>query len=205
MFPKLNILACQLASCRNNQIIFRNLNFSLKNGDIFLINGPNGSGKSTLLQIIAGLHKPMEGSMFYQFNDNIIENISSIPYHYISDSSIDLDTLTSCENLKYWNNLFYSNFSSKFDPRILEYFKLETKIDTFLNHLSFGQKKKLALLKLMLIPKIIWLLDEPTLGLDTEAIYLLEHLINFHRNQGGIIMISTHSNIRLKESILLSL
>lgn len=210
----INLSASRLSAMRGGQMIFRNINFSLSQGNCLFLTGPNGSGKSTLLRVVAGLLQPSEGILTYKNNDYNID-ISKESYysnrkemndlvgiHYIGDTDHIKIELTPYENLIHWSSMLYPNKSNLFHMKNSDNSLQLLSLDNYKNlpsrFLSLGQRKRLSLAKLLLKENIIWLLDEPTLGLDKKSIHFLEDLIECHRNRGGIILISTHSNIKIK-------
>lgn len=183
--------------CQRQEIeIFSNLSFQLDDGGILLIEGANGSGKSSLLRLLAGLSTPVSGDIFWQS-----KSISSgkltfrQQLHYLGHSNgLRLD-LTSRENL-----LDVMPEKTKINPShasILEQLNIDHKLSCLTRQLSAGQKRKLALAKLFISQKKLWLLDEPLTALDTAAQDYFTMQLQQHLQHGGIAVMSSHQTLRL--------
>lgn len=184
----------KLTYSRNNRVLFQNINFSLKNGDILQITGENGAGKTTLLKLLTTLTSPAEGVVLCN-NENIHNN--KFDFHqkmlYIGHQNALHPELTIIENLK-----VYSRFEDALLQDALQRFELSEVANRSIRTLSLGQQRRAALTKLVLIPKEIWILDEPFTNLDTHGIKLVEELLLEHRSQGGISVIATHQVLSLE-------
>ena len=161
-------------------MLFAGVSFDLKAGEALRITGPNGNGKTTLLRCLAGLVRPDAG-------DITISNENSI--HYLGHLNAMKPQLTVAENLKFW-----SAFDGGETIEIaLETMNLVRLTDLPFSVLSSGQKRRVALARLLLSPRTVWLLDEPTVGLDIASVALVEVLLTSHLAQGGIIIAATHT------------
>lgn len=204
-FP-IRIEAKSLASQYGGRRLFEGLSFSLSPGSLLSVEGPNGCGKSTLLRSIArGL----------QFNESAIVR-KSVPesssldagssFHYLAHHNGLKDLFTVTENLHYWALCDESDSQQKARFYFaLETFRLGPLQDTLAQMLSSGQKRRLALARLLASSRPLWILDEPSVGLDQDSLMRLEETIAQHRGQGGIVIITTHSPIRLDPTQRLSL
>jgi heme exporter protein A len=169
-----------LSASRGGFALFEGVSFDLNAGDALRVTGPNGTGKTTLLRCLAGLVRPDAGSI--KIND---ENA----IHYIGHLNAMKPQLTVAENLKFW---------ATFDgggniEAALETMNLVRLKDLQFSVLSSGQKRRVALARLLLSPRPIWLLDEPTVGLDVASVALFETVLEKHLAQGGIIIAATHT------------
>lgn len=168
-----------------------------------VLKGPNGSGKTSLLKTIAGILPPSEGRVLW-YNNNIAEDYDSYlnDVQFISHKNAFNQNLTVKENLLFWANLSGSN---SLINAAITFFNLSRVINTPYRILSAGWQRRVALSKLMIIPKKLWLLDEPFTNMDEKAIELLLGLIVSHYDNGGIAIISSHSDISLPYGIELNL
>ncbi|AHJ64798.1 Heme exporter protein A [Granulibacter bethesdensis CGDNIH4] len=205
-----------LAVFRAERLVFRDLDFSLVPAtlrpagegapDAVTLIGPNGSGKSTLLRLLAGFVRPAVGTVWWQE-----EPLPADPADrarivtYIGHQDAVKPGLTAAENLL---------FDASWHPRgrrreailnALEAVGLSALSALPGRMLSAGQKRRLALSRLMLRETPVWLLDEPTLGLDDASIALFGDMLRAHRARGGVVMAATHVPLPLPGAGVLSL
>ncbi len=178
---------------KNQQLIFRNLGFSLGLGSALILSGNNGSGKTTLLKAIAGLCRQNSGEILW--NNEDIQNFYpefSADVNYIGHKNFLKPKLTVWQNLS-----FYAQISDTevLLPAAIKYFALEEILKKPTYQLSSGWQKKVILAKLLYNPAAIWLLDEPTVNLDKPTKELLFNLVSTRIKEGGIVIIATHDEI----------
>jgi heme exporter protein A len=176
------LIAENLACLRGERAIFANLSFTLAPGEALLLTGPNGAGKSTLLRLIAGLLRPAEGSLR-----------RPEPLRYLGHEDGLKPSLTSTENLAFYANLIGAPTTAI--ARALAALDLTPLARLPARTLSSGQKRRLALARLALDEPgaaPLWLLDEPTTGLDAASVARLAPLLATHRAAGGMIIAATH-------------
>ena len=172
-------------SCiRSGNEIFKNISFSLINGQVGLLTGSNGSGKTTLLRVLAGLIPNEYGSIKY--NNKNLKNNFSILGHKIGIK----DEITPNDDLLFWSLIYgFKNFEDVLEKvNLLKYRNLKCK------YLSQGQKQRLAIARLIISQKLLWFLDEPLSSLDKEGISLLKDIIRSHTQSDGIVLLSSHSD-----------
>ena len=192
-----NLSGQNLTCIRGNRLVFSSLNFDLKKGGALLLTGPNGSGKTSLLRLMAGLGKPITGIV----KRDGIDIYDDLQLHhkcinYVADYDANKSTLTVQENLDFWSKLHG-------DQKVLsglKAFDLESLADLPARFLSTGQMRRLALARLAAINADIWLLDEPTIALDTGSVDCLRRLINNHRHNGGAVVAATHVELGLENA-----
>jgi heme exporter protein A len=177
-----------LAAFRGERLVFRDLDFAIQPGGALVLAGPNGSGKSTLLRLLAGLVRPMAGRLLW----NDADALSDLTGHasrvaYLGHQDAVKPGLTAAENLALPARLSGGSVSAA-----LAALGLEALADLPARMLSAGQKRRLALARLALTKAPLWLLDEPTLGLDSAAIDRFGALLAGHRTAGGIVIAATH-------------
>ncbi len=178
-------LNVSIISCiRSGNEIFKNISFSLINGQVGLLTGSNGSGKTTLLRVLAGLIPNEYGSIKY--NNKNLKNNFSILGHKIGIK----DEITPNDDLLFWSSIYgFNNFEDVLEKvNLLKYRNLKCK------YLSQGQKQRLAIARLIISQKLLWFLDEPLSSLDKEGISLLKNIIRSHTESEGIVLLSSHSD-----------
>lgn len=156
-----------------------------------VLHGPNGSGKSSLLRVLAGLIPAFDGDVSFEDDETVEECVT-----YIGHANPIKAPLSVKENLTYWAALYGAEDKVSLAMQAMD---LEAIADLQGRVLSSGQRRRLTLARLFLEEKPIWLLDEPTVGLDVESCKLLETKIASHRASGGIVMLSTHVGIDVPE------
>ena len=184
----------------DNGLIFNNQTHTLSSNRITLLLGQNGSGKSTFLKIIAGLEKPNSGSI--KLRDN---NDKSLKFNgnisYLGHKLALKEELTVQENIKFWHNFYGKDLLA----REFEELGLDKLSSMIVSNLSAGQKKKLALYRILMSNKDIWLLDELFSNLDKKAYGYLRELLLMRLNNDRIIIITSHSKLDLVDKMIINL
>jgi heme exporter protein A len=185
-----------LACRRGGRLVFAGLDLRLPSGGALVLTGSNGSGKSSLLRLIATLLAPAEGRLLWG-NQPVAADPAR--YRTVIDYVGHLDAikpaLTVRETLRFWAAL-----RGAMDPAIeaaLDRFGLGAAADWPCRVLSAGQRRRLALTRLVAAPAPIWLLDEPTAALDSDGEARLISAIAEHRATGGRIVVATHQPLAL--------
>ena len=193
-----------LSFARGNSLIYKNINFSLSQGELLLIKGANGVGKTTLLSNIVNFIDPLEGKINY--NGSEIDNhIASQYFLYIGETNFAYDSLTLNQNIEYWLSIHNVKFDKYVKDKSVNFFFEDLNLDKKFYQLSFGQKKKLQLLLLMLVNKPIWILDDPFNGLDNKSIINVHSLLKKKLENKGIIILTSHQDINLNNYKTLTL
>ena len=196
----LEIISINLS--RNKKIIFKNFCLKIISNKIVTLIGRNGSGKTSLLEMIVGLLKPESGTI--KINNICIEEVGKRKrdqFVYIPHEDALKEDLTIYENLQIWADLASENLSKELFERSLDYFSLSKIKHVLVGKLSQGQKKKVALTKLLLINCNLWILDEPFNSLDKESIEILKKLFLSHKKNGGVILFASHIDIKIRGKI----
>ena len=191
---------------RNRKQVFNNFSLNLNKSEIIQLEGENGVGKTSLLNMISGLISPDKG--FIKIcKKNIIElgKYRKKRFTYIPDRNCLKENLTVNENLKSWLKLSNLKTNNNTYQKALNTFSLNDIQGSLVKNLSQGQKKKVALTKLLFSESKLWLLDEPLNGIDTKTIMILKKVMIQHLKQNGSILFSSHvkSNMKLTRRIIL--
>lgn len=193
--------AINIACIRQHTKIFSHVCFELHANEVLFIHGENGSGKSSLLRVIAGLAMPSHGEIFWQ--GQLIQPIAAEYWrelHYVGHTNGIKLGLSVMENLQLTSSLSQIRLPNEKVTECLEQLQLTSQQHTLVRYLSAGQKRRLALAKLFLFPKVLWILDEPLTALDEKAQYFFLAELALHLKNGGISIISTHQKINLLTS-----
>ena len=176
---------------RGGRTLVRGLNFEVRSGDALLLTGANGAGKSTLLRAIAGLFTPASGAISISGDDIEDDENPAMQAHYVGHSDALKGALSARENLDFWAAALKRR--GGLDPlQALAAVNLAHVADLPVGWLSAGQRRRTALARLFVAERPLWLLDEPTLGLDSAAIDRFGVLLSGHRAAGGIVIAATH-------------
>jgi heme exporter protein A len=173
-----------LSLWRGGRILFEELSFAAASGDYVEVQGSNGSGKTSLLRAMAGLLRPRAGEIAF---DAVEE--PALALHYVGHVNALKREASAREHLHYWAGLFGGNASEHF---VGQTFDLARAMTLPVRALSQGQARRLALSRLIVAPRPIWLLDEPAAALDDAGKAILTALIGSHRAGGGIVVAAVH-------------
>jgi heme exporter protein A len=185
---------------RGGRTIQSGLSFRAASGTLTAIVGPNGAGKSTLLRVLAGLLRPIGGTLAFEGGRE--EPVA----HYLGHSDALKPALTLREWLRFWAELYPADSTSAGGPEhAADRVGLRHAIDLPTGVLSAGQRRRAGLARLLLSPRPLWLLDEPTAALDREGEALLGQLFGDHLRGGGIIFAATHGDLPVRPDAVLDL
>jgi len=185
MNPPNALLAAQnLTLVRGGRQVFEDVSLDLAAGEVLLVRGPNGAGKSSLLLTLAGLLHAAGGT---------IAPDEPQPMHLLAHSSAVKTRLTLAENLRFWRDI---NGANGLEPgAALERVGLSGLGSIEAGHLSAGQTRRLALARLLVTDRRIWLLDEPLAALDDAGAGLVAALVAERAASGGGVIAATHDDI----------
>jgi len=173
----------ELAVARGGVPVLSGVSFEIAPGAALILRGPNGAGKTTLLRTIAGLQPALSGQM-----DGADETIA-----YAGHADGLKAMLSVAENLMFWAQVFGN---SDIEPALAAY-QLDPLRDRLAGTLSAGQKRRLGLARLMVTGRPIWVLDEPTVSLDADAVAMFAAAVTAHLGAGGMALIATHIDLGL--------
>lgn len=190
----MHLIVDDITAERSGEIIFEKLHFTARQRQLIIINGPNGSGKSTLLRIIAGLLTPAAGRIYFkdEIGDQAFDERIPVSFHchLLSHENAMKPSMTLMENLKFWARFGGENVDQV--GYALSCVELDHLADTPFGYLSTGQKRRVAIARLLTNKRAIWLLDEPTSGLDQKSTDLFGTLMQSHLDDDGMIVAATH-------------
>ncbi len=177
-----------LTIARGGIPVLAGLEFTLQEGQVLIVRGPNGSGKTTLLRTVAGLQTSLEGE--------IIGAAERVAYAGHADGIKAM--LSVRENLQFWAQVFGgSDITAALDA-----YALHPLADRLAGTLSAGQKRRLGLARLVVTGCPVWVLDEPTVSLDADAVGLFADAVRAHLETGGSALIATHIDLGLDAEVL---
>lgn len=193
-----------LACIRDDRVLFEHLNLSLDSGQMLLVEGRNGSGKTSLLRILTGLKLADEGDILW--NGESITRLAADYYeqvNYVGHHDGVKRELTCLENLRLVQAM---GKPSDLDlDEVLERVNLYRYGDTPVSNLSAGQKRRLALARLLVAESKLWILDEPFTSLDKKSMASFETMFEGHLQQQGMIVMTSHHDIEMSDSNLIRL
>lgn len=192
--PSVDVAGVTLA--RGERVLVRELSFRAGAGDYIEVRGGNGVGKTTLLRAIAGLTRARGGAIAVSGAAEPEEAL-----HYVGHLNGLKPTVSARAHVRYWAGLFGAADSE----RALERVGLERQEALPARVLSQGQARRLALSRLLIAPRPVWLLDEPAAGLDAQGRALLDALIASHRGDGGLVIAAVHEPLGAQPSQALDL
>ncbi|MDZ7823866.1 MAG: heme ABC exporter ATP-binding protein CcmA [Ahrensia sp.] len=185
----MKLIAENLSADRGEVRIFEKVSFELSAGEGMVVTGPNGAGKSTLLRVLAGFLRSSQGRV--QLDGGELAPQS----HFLGPNNGMKPNLSVAENLDFWRR-YYVGTSNIYDA--LEKVQLAHVRDMPFNDLSTGQKRRVAIARVFVAHRPVWLMDEPTSGLDSDAEAMFAALVADHMNGGGIVIAATHLPIVVK-------
>lgn len=197
----LRLVARDLACVRGGRVVFEGLSFAIAGGEALVVTGPNGAGKSSLLRQIAGLVDIAGGSLALDGGE--AEATLSEQAHYIGHLDALKSAMSVRETADFWAGFLGGterNIDDAFDV-----FDLAPLADLPVAYLSAGQRRRLALSRLVIAPRPIWLLDEPSVALDRASLARLVAAMERHLESGGLIVAATHQDLGLVRTTSLDL
>lgn len=181
---------------RDERLLFRDLDFTVSNGDVLQIEGPNGSGKTTLLRILSGLTQQFDGELRWcgePMSRAVLAFRSTL--FYLGHAPAVKALLTPLENLRW--SLGGEKHTQDAMMEALREVGLYGYEDVPCFSLSAGQQRRVALARLYLTRAQLWILDEPFTAIDKSGVAALEWHISAHAQRGGGVILTTHHALQL--------
>ena len=189
----------ELAGRRGDRLLFSGLSATAGPGESLRVSGPNGSGKTTALRILCGLLTPEAGRI--RWRGRVVSEPANDPgwrreLAFVGHREAIKDTLTPVENLRFARAL--RGAGGRIRPEeALERVGLGGELGTLVRELSAGQRRRVALARLLLDGSVLWVLDEPAAALDRDGAALVESLCAEHAAGGGAVVFTSHQPLDL--------
>jgi len=200
----MRLAGANIAIERGGRRLFSGLTFAVEAGEALIVTGPNGAGKSSLLRAIAG-HIPLTvGTIELEGGDE--DQTIGQQAHYVGHADAVKGALTAGENLEFWASMLRGRDEAPAPGRrvdsmpaaaALQQFGMAHAVDFPVNILSAGQRRRVALARLLGADRPLWLLDEPTSALDAAGQARLAEIMRAHLAGGGLIVAATHAPLGL--------
>ncbi|MBS0876389.1 MULTISPECIES: cytochrome c biogenesis heme-transporting ATPase CcmA [unclassified Tatumella] len=184
--------AQQLTCIRDERVLFNQLSFTVRPGDIVHIEGPNGAGKTSLLRLLAGLSRPESGTILW--NQSPVTRQRDIWHQqmlYLGHLPGVKGVLSPLENLRF----FHADQSDAEIYRALDEVELTGYEDAVVAQLSAGQQRRVALARLWLTRARLWILDEPLTAIDKVGVEKIMSQFALHASRGGSVILTTHQDL----------
>lgn len=195
---RMQAIATKLKGRRGDSVLFEDVGFSLNRGEALVITGPNGAGKSTLLRILAGLLPADSGAFSLRADDGANLPVSEFA-HYLGHRNAMKRELRVSENLGFWKSFQKPETGAGLSvDDAIGAVGLTGVAHLPFGYLSAGQQRRIALARLLVAARPLWLLDEPTAALDKRSDQLFADLVRDHLSGGGLAIAATHQPLGLE-------
>ena len=188
----------ELACERGDHRLFSGLSFTLSAGELMQVQGANGSGKTTLLRTLCGFVQPAQGTVHWcgqdigEWDDDFHAEMC-----YLGHLNAIKDELSALENLQMSAGLAGYTVTEKQAVAALRRMGLQRREHLPVRVLSQGQRRRVALARLLIGDAHLWVLDEPLTALDVGAVGLMQELIGEHLSNGGMTIFTTHQPLQV--------
>ena len=195
-----------LECIRGDRKLFSKVNFTLESGGLMQVQGPNGSGKTSLLRMLCGLSNPAAGEILWNGTSiRTRDNDYFAMLTYIGHLSGTKDDLTVIENLQISSALAGFEVDIEEARDALERIGMSGSDQLPVKVLSQGQRRRVALARLLVCKTTLWILDEPLVALDVAAVKLIQGFLEQHLQQGGMVIMTTHQEIDIQAKSIMQL
>lgn len=198
--PTYSLSADALGAVRGGRPLFSNVAFALQSGEILQVEGSNGAGKTTLLNMVAGLLQPQAGRVYWcgapvmAVRSTFYQAMTYLGHQHGLKAALD-----PMENLRWSLGLAGVSWQPQAALQVLLDLGLADVIEQPVGTLSAGQRRRVALARVWLSGKPVWILDEPLTALDRQVIPLIESRLQAHAEAGGLILLTAHQPMNLGE------
>ncbi len=196
MPPSILLEARNLSCVRNDRLLFEHLDFSLEAGQMLVVEGPNGSGKTSLLRVLTGLRLADSGEILWRGDP--IDRLAGDYFEqvgYVGHHDGVKHELSCLENLRLARAMGVPS-KQKLDD-VLRQVELYAYGETEVGSMSAGQKRRLALARLLVTNSMLWILDEPFTSLDKTGMSMFSSLFETHLQQQGLIVMTSHHDVSM--------
>ncbi|MBE5780234.1 MAG: ABC transporter ATP-binding protein [Clostridiales bacterium] len=171
------------------------IDLHVKRGEVFGFIGPNGAGKTTTIKMLTGILPPTEGNIFIDGVDLRKDPVAAKSrMGYAPDSSEVYDRLTGIEYLNFIADIYGVSKTDRKErmEKYLKMFEIEKAVGSQIKSFSHGMKQKLTLTGVLIHDPMVWIMDEPMVGLDPRSAHLLKEEMRAHVEKGNTVFFSTH-------------
>jgi heme exporter protein A len=196
--PAMRLLVKALTVARGSRVVLKDLDLTVAASGCLIVRGPNGAGKSTLLRAIAGLVRPDAGSI--DLAGGAVDTDVGAQCHYLGHANGSRRSQTAVDVVRFWAAFLGGVVHQADIFDWLDRVGLAGLEAVPTGALSAGQQRRLAFARLLAAPRPVWLLDEPTVALDSRGQTMIEGLIDAHVTAGGIALVTTHVPIHLSSA-----
>lgn len=171
------------------------INLEVKKGEIFGFLGPNGAGKTTTIKMITGILKPDEGQILVNGINVLSEPIKAKKQiGFVPDNPEIFNRLTGIEYLNFIADIYEVDGKQRYEKinELAEIFEIKDALNSSIGSYSHGMKQKLIIIGALVHNPPVWILDEPLVGLDPKAAFLLKEMMRKHADNGNTVFFSTH-------------
>lgn len=192
----MRLIVEDLACVRGGRRVFRGVSCTVGAGEALLVTGPNGAGKTSFLRLMAGLLRPAAGSI--RLEGHAPDVPIGCAAHFVGHLDGVKGALSAAENLAFVRRL--AGDGSEDVATALAQLGLAPLASFPARELSAGQRRRLALARLLVASRPLWLVDEPTAALDAEGQAIFKTLAEAHLSGGGMLVATTHAPLRFSQS-----
>ena len=196
----MRLVAHKLSLERGGRRLFADVSFAVSPGEALVVTGPNGAGKSSLLRALGGFLPLAEGEVTCEGLEGASREER---IHYLGHLDALKGALSACENLAFWAGVMGGGALAP--EAALERVGLSHLADLPVRALSAGQKRRVALARLLVANRPLWLLDEPTTALDAAAQGRFAEIVRSHLAEGGLVVAATHAPLGIDNARTLAL
>jgi heme exporter protein A len=194
--------AVDLSCARGDRTLFRGLSFRLQPGELLHVTGRNGSGKTTLLRTLCGLTRPLEGTIRWSGTDTRkLGDEYRAQIAYVGHLNGTQGDLTPPENLRSCAELAGGADAARITSA-LERVALDEYYDFPAKILSQGQRRRLALARLLVLERPLWVLDEPFAALDVDSVGVITNILSERIRRGGMVILTSHQTLGIDAGAL---
>ncbi len=175
--------------------IIDDMNLTIEDGMIFGFLGPNGAGKTTTLEMITGVLKIDQGDILIDGKSIVKEPMQAKKlFGFVPDSPDAFEKLTGLEYLNFVGDVYKVDAKTRLEriTKLAKEFEIYDSLRNRIQSYSHGMKQKLLIISVLLYEPKNWILDEPMVGLDPKASYILKNLMKEHSSKGNTVFFSTH-------------